>query len=393
VNLHRKFQPLLKTDSRYTILTGGRGSGKSFAIAAYLCTLTFNPNQKILFTRYTLTAAKVSIIPEFLEKIELLGFGLRFEITNDTIRNISTGSSIIFKGIKTSSGNQTASLKSLQGITTWVLDEAEELMSEDDFDKIDLSIREKKVQNRIILLLNPTTKEHFIYKRFFEGLVNDGFNGHTDDCTYIHTTYKDNLPNLSEAFLNRIQQIKEKSPEKYNHIILGGWLDKAEGVIFDNWTMGEFPDIPYIYGLDFGWSPDPTALVRVGIDKDKLYIEECFYLNNLSTEQIEREIRKHVKPEELIVADNAEPRLINELYDNNLNIIACKKGKDSITNGIATMKNYQIIISGENIVKEFNNYVWNNKKASIPVDNYNHCIDPTRYALEELVHGKEFFIV
>lgn len=118
MNLHRKFQPLLKTDSRYTILTGGRGSGKSFAIAAYLCTLTFNPNQKILFTRYTLTAAKVSIIPEFLEKIELLGFGLRFEITNDTIRNISTGSSIIFKGIKTSSGNQTASLKSLQGITT-----------------------------------------------------------------------------------------------------------------------------------------------------------------------------------------------------------------------------------------------------------------------------------
>lgn len=393
MNLHRKFQPLLNLKTRYCIITGGRGSGKSFAVSTDACTRTFNKGEKVLFTRYTLTSARVSIIPEFIEKIEILGFQKYFHITKDSLINLATGDEILFRGIKTSSGIQTASLKSLQGVTTWIVDEAEELPDEDTFDKIDLSIRTKGINNRIILILNPATKEHWIYKRFFEGQVNEGFNGVKDDCTYIHTTYKDNLPNLSEAFLNRIKQIKEKSPEKYNHIILGGWLDKAEGVIFDNWTIGDFPDIPYIYGLDFGWSPDPTALVRVGIDKDKLYIEECFYLNNLSTEEIEKEIRKHVKPHELIVADNAEPRLINELYDNDLNIIACKKGKDSITNGIATMKNYQIIISGENIVKEFNNYVWNNKKASIPVDNYNHCIDPTRYALEELVHGKEFFIV
>jgi phage terminase large subunit len=393
MKLHRKFQPLLSTESRYSILTGGRGSGKSFAIAAYLCTLTFEPNQKILFTRYTLTAAKVSIIPEFLEKIELLGFQNHFRVTNDSIINISTGSEIIFKGIKTSSGNQTANLKSLQGITTWVLDEAEELMSEEDFDKIDLSIREKDVQNRIILLLNPTTKEHFIYKRFFEGQVNEGFNGTREDVTYIHTTFKDNIPNLSEAFLNRIEQIRTKSPEKYQHVILGGWMDKAEGVIFDNWTMGDFPDIPYVFGLDFGFNPDPTALVRVGIEGDVIYLEELLYQTDLSTSQIENHLKKHATKDDLIVADHAEKRLINELYERDLNVMPCEKGKDSIKNGIGLLKDYRFVVKGDNLVKELNNYVWNDKKASVPVDNYNHLCDAFRYACIYSLRGKEFFVV
>jgi len=393
MKLNDKFKPLLTSTSRYHLVTGGRGSGKSFAISTYLCALTFDQGQKILFTRYTLTSAKVSIIPEFLEKIEMLGCQDSFHITSDSIINILTGSQILFRGIKTSSGVQTASLKSLQGITTWVLDEAEELQDEDTFDKIDLSIRTKGVSNKVILLMNPTTKEHFIYKRFFEGRINEGYSGVRDNVTYIHSTYKDNLPNLEESFLNRIREIEKKSPERYKHIVLGGWLDKAEGVIFDNWSLGEFPDIPYIFGLDFGWSPDPCGLVKVGIEGDCLYIQECFYLNNLSTDEIAIELKKHVKDNELIVADNAEPRLINELYDKDFNIISCKKGKDSITNGIATMKNYRIFITGDNLVKEFNNYVWNNKKASIPVDNYNHLIDPIRYSVFELTQGKEFFIV
>ena len=107
---------------------------------------------------------------------------------------MSTGSSIIFKGIKTSAGNQTAALKSLQGITTFVLDEAEELINEDDFDKIDQSVRAKNKPNRVILILNPTTKEHWIYQRFFAAkAVNGGHNGCKDNVTYIHTTFKDNM--------------------------------------------------------------------------------------------------------------------------------------------------------------------------------------------------------
>ena len=164
---------------------------------------------RVLFTRYTMVSAHLSIIPEFLEKIGILGLDTIFSINKSEVLNTSTKSDILFRGIKTSSGNQTASLKSLQGINCWVLDEAEELIDENIFDTIDLSIREKKVQNRIILVLNPVTKEHWIYKRFFEERgVLSGFNGIKDNVCYIHSTYLDNKTNLSKSFLERIYRIK-----------------------------------------------------------------------------------------------------------------------------------------------------------------------------------------
>jgi len=168
LKVNPKLLPYNEVDSRYFIFTGGRGSGKSFGVAVGLLYLTAEAGHTILFTRYTLRSANISIIPEFKEKIELLGFDKMFYITKDEIVNKATGSKILFRGIKTSSGDQTANLKSLQGITTWVMDEAEELVDEDIFDKIDLSVRQKGVGNRIILILNPTTKEHWIYERFFE---------------------------------------------------------------------------------------------------------------------------------------------------------------------------------------------------------------------------------
>ena len=147
---------------------------------------------RVLFTRYTMVSAHLSIIPEFLEKIGLLGFENIFSVNKAEVVNLGNQSDILFRGIKTSAGNQTASLKSLQGISCWVLDEAEELIDEDIFDTIDLSIREKNIQNRIILILNPVTKEHWIYKRFFEDKgVEAGFNGFKDNVCYIHSTYLD----------------------------------------------------------------------------------------------------------------------------------------------------------------------------------------------------------
>jgi len=158
----------LGNESRYFVLTGGRGSGKSFAATVFLVLLTYERGHKILFTRYTMTSAGSSIIPEFIEKLEMMEVIEDFRITKDEITNIKTGSSIIFKGIKTASGNQTAALKSLNGVTTFVLDEAEELIDEDVFDKIDQSVRVKTKPNRVILILNPTTKEHWIYQRFYQ---------------------------------------------------------------------------------------------------------------------------------------------------------------------------------------------------------------------------------
>ena len=130
IDLHPKYEALFNNDSRYFVITGGRGSGKSFAVNTFLVLLTYQENTKTLFTRYTMSSASMSIIPEFREKLELMGVEEQFEITKTEITNKLNGSSIYFSGIKTASGDQTAKLKSIQGINTFVLDEAEELMEE-----------------------------------------------------------------------------------------------------------------------------------------------------------------------------------------------------------------------------------------------------------------------
>jgi phage terminase large subunit len=372
--------------SRYYIVTGGRGSGKSFAISTLLCLLTQEEGHVILFTRYTLRAASISIIPEFVDKIERLGMGSLFSITKDEIINESTGSKILFRGIKTSSGNQVANLKSLQGVTTWVLDEAEELVDESIFDTIDLSVRQKGIQNRVIMIMNPTTKEHFIYQRFFEGKgVQEGSNGTKGDTTFIHTTYLDNIENLSESYLAQIKDIKNRRPKKYRHQILGGWLDKAEGVIFENWKIGEFRHVTKsVFGQDFGFSVDPTTLVETNIDTSNkvIYLKLHYYKPSLTTTQI-GELNNRIAKDNLIVADSAEPRLIKELAGKGNNILPTIKGQGSVTLGIALLQDYDLIVDPESteLIKELNNYCWLEKKSSTPVDDFNHAIDAIRYAV------------
>ena len=385
-------------DTRYFICTGGRGSGKSFSIGLLLCLLTAEPNHVILFTRYTLRAAGISIIPEFLEKIELLGWQDKFHITKDEIINKQSGSRILFRGIKTSSGDQTANLKSLQGVTTWVLDEAEELTDESIFDKIDLSVRHKNTQNRVIMIMNPSTKEHWIYQRFFESKgVPSGANITLDGVTYIHTTYLDNLDNLSESYLQQIETIRTRRPEKYKHQILGGWLDKADGVIFSNWKIGEFKQVnTSVFGQDFGFSNDPTTLVETNIDTANkiIYLKLHYYKTNLTTSQIAH-LNKQFAGDSLIVADSAEPRLITELSSSN-NIVATIKGQGSVTYGIALLQDFDLIVDPNSVdlIKEFNNYCWLEKKSNTPIDAYNHAIDSIRYAvsyqLENPTRGQYF---
>jgi phage terminase large subunit len=374
---------LLGSDSRYFVITGGRGSGKSYSLNSFLLLLTYEVGHVILFTRYTLTSAHVSIIPEFIDKIETADLNNDFYITKDEIVNKITGSKILFKGIKTSSGTQTANLKSLAGVTTWVLDEAEELTDEDTFDKIDFSIRAKGIQNRVILVLNPATKEHFIYKRFFESKgVKDGSNIIKKDTTYIHTTYLDNYENLSESFILQIEDMKVRRPQKYNHQILGGWLEKAEGVVFTNWSFGKFNpnDLQTSFGLDFGFSIDPDTLIEVAIDKDhkKIYVKEHLYQNGLRMEQL-AVICSNVATNKLIIADSAEDRLIVDLRHKGLNIEPIKKG--TIESGITMMLDFDIIVdeSSSNIAKEFNNYAYLNKGSKLYIDSFNHAIDAIRY--------------
>jgi phage terminase large subunit len=388
ITLNNKYKPLFENDTRYFIVTGGRGSSKSFGVGTFTNLLSFEHGHKILFTRQTMTSAHLSIIPEFQEKIDLMQLNELFEVTKSEIRNKQSNSEIIFKGIRTSSGDQTANLKSLQGVTTWVLDEAEELTDESTFDKINLSIRQKGKQNRVILILNPSTKEHWIYKKFFEERgVQEGFNGIKDDVTYIHTTYEDNLDNLDQSFINEILRIKETNPQKYKHQILGGWLNKAEGVVFNNWRIDNFEEVgTVIFGQDFGFSIDPTTLIKVSIDKSKkrIYAKEYLYKPSLTTSDIYHENLRYCN-KSLIVADSAEPRLIQELKSRGLNIKGIKK--PTIIDRIALVQDYELIVDSEssNLIKELNNYVWHDKKSQTPIDDYNHLLDALGYAVWDLI--------
>ena len=392
ITLNNKYKPLFENDTRYFIITGGRGSSKSFGVGTFTNLLSFEANHKILFTRQTMTSAHLSIIPEFQEKIDLMELNDAFEVNKTEIVNKISKSEIIFRGIKTSSGDQTANLKSLQGITTWILDEAEELTDEMQFDKINLSIRQKGKQNRVILILNPATKEHWIYKRFFEDRgIQEGFNGIKDDVTYIHTTYLDNVDNLDESFLKEVKRIEQTNPQKYKHQILGGWLNKAEGVIFSNWRIDEFKDTNFgCFGQDFGFSIDPTTLIQVSIDKanKKIYAKELIYKPSLTTTDIYNENIRYTNRNGLIVADSAEPRLIQELKNRGLNIKAVDKPK--IIDRIAIMQDYELIIDKDstNLIKELNNYVWHDKKSQTPIDDYNHALDALGYAVWNLL-GKQ----
>lgn len=241
IELNPVYERLYTTDKRYIFLTGGRGSQKSFTLSTFLCQLTYEEFQQILFTRYTMTSAEISIIPEFKEKTELLEVSDAFYSTSKEITNIYTGNRILFRGIKTSSGVQTANLKSINGISCWVVDEGEEFVDEDAFDTIDLSIRTTKAKNRVIIAMNPPSKDHFMYKRWFENNhrieIIDG--APIEICTHpdvehIHTTYLDNLQYLDATFLNRIAQMKQTSLRTYNHKALGQWLDIAEGSLFQH---------------------------------------------------------------------------------------------------------------------------------------------------------------
>ena len=403
VKKNPKYLPLYNSDKRYFIITGGRNSGKSYEISTFQTLLTYELNQNILFTRYTMSSASKSIIPELVDKIEALECKDAFYVTQNEITNLLTDSKIMFSGIKTSSGNQTANLKSLHDMTTWVLDEAEEMINESEFDKIDLSIRSKKQQNRVIQVLNPTTKEHWIWKRWFENshtYINiDGYqipiSTHPDVC-HIHTTYLDNIENIPADYLRQIEYIKKNNPEKYKHVILGGWLDKAEGVIIENWSEGEFDEtLPFIYGMDFGYVTDPTTLVKVAVDKANrlVYVHELMYDKGLSTNDIEVRLKSFNLGRSKIVADSAEPRLIGDLAYTGINIEPCEKYPNSVQQTLTDLLEFKIIVTKEshNIKRELSNYVWNDRKSNVPIDKWNHLIDAIRYAHADLTKGIDFY--
>jgi PBSX family phage terminase large subunit len=324
--------------TRYFLVTGSRGSGKSYTVNLFLLNLTYEKGHVILFTRFTLVSAFISIIPEFIEKIELLGKEKDFEITQSEIINKLTGSKILFRGIKTSSGINTANLKSISGVTTFVIEEAEELVDEDVFDRIDLSVREKSLPNRVIMIMNPSFKSHWIYNRFVK-------KQNSDYCTNIHTTYLDNKENLSESFLKQAEVSKEQNFHRYEHIFLGKWLDDADGLlwdrkIIDRCRMTSAPDLDRIViGVDPAGTAhsesDETGIIVCGIDKNKNgYVLEDLsgkYTPNqwakLSIQAFKNWSASCIVAEKNMGHDLVQAVLRSEKFDGRIKLVTATKGK------------------------------------------------------------------
>jgi len=323
--ISKKYKPLWNPTTRYVVVTGGRGSGKSYALSCALLDHTFLDSYNLLYSRWNLTAAEVSIIPEFTEKMDIGDCRGSFTVRAQSVQNRATGARIWFRGLQMSSGNQVARLKSLNRVKAWILDEAQELVDEEYFDTIDQSIREKNAHNMVILVLNPTDISHWIYRRFFlEPGVSYDFNGVKDNVTYIHTTWEDNRTNLSQSFIDIALEMKERDPEKYDHLYGGNWLVRKEGVIYKDWeeiSEDQYPDgLPQWYGNDWGYGGDPDALVRMCYEPvtGTLYVKELCYQTGL----LPRDIAARIIKDGAKLLHHTEER-----YDERGRVIADEEGR------------------------------------------------------------------
>ena len=415
VTLKPVYNPLFLDESKMIILiTGGRGSGKSYAAGTFIERLSFEYNREmriahqILFTRYTMVAAGMSVIPEFEEKIEMDGTRDFFRKTKTDVVNKMTGSRVMFRGILTSSGNQTAKLKSIKGLTTFVCDEAEEWTSYDDFEKIMLSIRTKGLQNRIIIIMNPADTNHFVYQHFIKDthkLVEyDGvpvqISTHPN-VLHIHTSYLDNLGHLSEQFLNAAKEMKLNDPDRYAHVFMGRWDDVAEGAIFKNWgIVDEFPSYckKIARACDFGYTNDVTAIVRCGVIENRLYVDELCYKTHMKTSDLIEEFRREEKEgyDEFVYAESADPRLLDEIGLGGVVIYSVDKGPGSIMAGINHLLSMEIFVTKRSvhIQEELRKYVWARDKdgnyLNLPDPNtgFDHACDAFRYYCLAVLLGK-----
>ncbi|MCJ7447922.1 MAG: PBSX family phage terminase large subunit [Bacteroidales bacterium] len=233
----------------------------------------------------------------------------------------------------------------------------------------------QRTRKQIFSDWNPVS-EFWVYEQYIN---NPQYNG---DITVIHSTLTDN-PFLAEEIKKDIYRRAERDPN-YRRVYLEGLIGQLEGVIYPNWSYGEFDNsLPFGFGLDFGFHPDPDAMVKIAIDEKnrKIYAKECFYLNNLQISDLKSQVKTFARPRDLIIADSADPRMISELRNSQLNIKGVIKAEGSVIEGIRLVQDYDIITDKEsiNLVKELRNHTWNDKKAGIPNKGWNHLLSGIRY--------------
>ena len=396
------FKPPGLEKTRYTVITGGRASGKSHAVAsANLCD-TYNDPYNILYTRYTLVSAELSVIPEYMEKADLLERAGDFYSAENNITNLATGAMIFFRGILQSSKNQTGRLKSIHKLKRWVLDEAQELMNRQTFETVDLSIREKEVDNEVWLSLNPTDIHHWIYDVFFRrpGVPYD-YNGIVDGVRYIHTTWEDNRANLSQSFIDKAERCRREEPDKYANLYDGDWSVRRSGLIYPRWERTMITDIPlgleWWYGNDWGYSNDPDALIRMAFDglTRTLYIVEVMYSTGKLTRDVAAAVRRDCAARgadaerALVYCDPARPDSIAELRQQ-YGINAVPGINRDKVGRIGYLQGFRVRYVGENVREEAETYSWEASPQdpeiflNTPQDGGDHAMDAASYATTHL---------
>ena len=401
-------------DVTLVIMTGGRYSGKSFiANIALANAMGFN-GHKILNARYTMVSAEKSIIPDFKDKLDMLGLTDFYTINKKDISSNFDKSKMWFSGMKAGSNTQDSALKSLSDISLFYVEEASEIPTFEEWEKVDLSVRADNVQAFSMLVLNPTTTNHWIYKKFFkEKKVTAGFNGVVDGVLYIHSTWLDleedmivkkHLPKFKSDHKfyieNNIEDLTGKELGRfvrYRDIILGGWRNSVENVIFENWeTFTEWRnDKPryHTLGLDFGFK-DPNAIVETKVYEDAIYVRQHLFKPDVSNQDLANKI-KQIELEHnggknmYTIADSARPEIIKELQKLGCAVVKCKKGAGSIESGIQKINSMNLFVYKDSLdlINELNHYHYVEKinilgeRKIVPVDEYNHLIDSLRYSI------------
>ena len=372
MNLTRVFYRNLGSDKRIKCNEGGTSSSKTYSILQVLVVKAVKyPNIIISVVSESIPHLKLGAIRDF--KAMLTEEGIwdenKFNLT-DRIYTFDSGSKIEFfsadnPGKVHGPRRDILFLNEAVNIPYQVYDQ--------------LAIRTKSEE---YLDWNPT--QEFWAHEHLQG---------DPECEWIRSTYLDN-DWLPDSIKQRIEAKKDKDPNWWRVYGLG-IVGKVEGLIFPVFEIiDEFPDVSHFYGMDFGYTNDPTAMIRIGLQGEDLYLDEGIYETGLTNQDIAARLRMiGIRPKmDELFADSAEPKSIEEIYREGFNIKGAIKGKDSILNGIDIIKRFKIHITKNsvNTIKEFRNYRWiedkNGNLTNKPIDDFNHAIDAIRYGVLMKVH-------
>ena len=362
INTTISYKHIDECPTRVCHLIGGSRSGKTYATLQWIIVQCLQGKEIVTIVRKTIPSLKRTVMRDFKDIMESLGIWNENEWNaTDRVYDFYTGSQIQF--ISTDNSEK---LRGVKSNILWI-EESNEVDSES---YLQLQIR---TTGKIILSYNPTISPwHWLREM--------------QDCTRYFTTYKDN-PYLERSVIRALEELKNTNPKAYQVYTLGQYTtnDKA---IYDFQMVEWLPDTAEFvaFGIDFGFSSDPTAICSVWKQNgNELFIIEHCYERGMVTNDIISLLKDMVQNREEIYADSAEPRLIEELSRAGFNIRPVVKGKDSINFGIGVMQNYKLNVpkSCQNLVNEFYSYEWATdrfgKQLDKPVDFNNHLLDAMRY--------------